>query len=117
MSTIRGWWTEDRRLTQKFYNQELRQPGIAPEQCETWINREIVRQHLESPAVWSIFQLQDLLGMDDKLRRPDANSERINVPGIPNYYWRYRMHMTLESLGRAETFNKAVAEMVRVSGR
>jgi 4-alpha-glucanotransferase len=117
MSTIRGWWREDRNSTQKFYNLELHQPGIAPEQCETWINREIVRQHLDSPAVWSIFQLQDLLGMDETLRRPDANAERINVPATPNYYWRYRMHLTLESLARAENFNGAVAEMVRQSGR
>ena len=69
MSTIRGWWEEDAKLTQKFYNQELGQPGDAPRQCEVWINRAIVDQHLASPAMWSIFQLQDLLGMDEKLRR------------------------------------------------
>ena len=71
MSTIRGWWEEDAKLTQKFYNQELGQPGEAPRQCEVWINRAIVDQHLASPAMWSIFQLQDLLGMDEKLRRAD----------------------------------------------
>ena len=32
MSTIRGWWEEDAKLTQKFYNQELGQPGEAPRQ-------------------------------------------------------------------------------------
>jgi len=26
----------------------------------------VVRQHLESPAMWSIFQLQDLLGIDGR---------------------------------------------------
>ena len=70
MSTIRGWWREDSKLTQKFFNQELRQSGPAPLHCEPWVNREIVRQHLDSPAMWSIFQLQDLLGMDESLRRP-----------------------------------------------
>jgi 4-alpha-glucanotransferase len=117
MSTIRGWWLEDKTITQKFFNEELRQPGPAPTQCETWINQEIVRQHLDSPAMWSIFQLQDLLGMDGALRRVDANAERINVPAIPNHYWGYRMHLPLEALVRAENFNRQVENLVRRSGR
>jgi len=44
--------------------------------------------------------------MDAALRRPDFGAERINVPAIPNYYWRYRMHLPLETLGRAETFKR-----------
>jgi 4-alpha-glucanotransferase len=117
MSTLRGWWLEDKKLTQKFFNQELGQSGPAPAQCEPWVNRAIVRQHLDSPAMWSIFQVQDLLGMDDALRRPDAAAERINVPAIVNYYWRYRLHVPLEALGRAEHFNRLVESIVRQSGR
>ncbi|MGA2543485.1 MAG: 4-alpha-glucanotransferase [Verrucomicrobiota bacterium] len=117
MSTIRGWWQEDKKLTQIFFNQELRQPGPAPSECEPWVNREIVRQHLDSPAMWGIFQLQDLLGMDGALRRPDVDAERINVPAIPNYYWRYRVHLPLEELVRAENFNRLVETMVGQSGR
>jgi 4-alpha-glucanotransferase len=117
MSTLRGWWLEDKKLTQLFFNQELRQPGLAPSQCEPWINRQIVRRHLDSPAIWSIFQLQDLLGMDDALRRPDVEAERINVPATPNHYWRYRLHLPLEALGRAERFTRLVKNLVRQSGR
>jgi 4-alpha-glucanotransferase len=117
MSTIRGWWLEDKKVTEKFYNQELRRPSSPPSECEPWINQEIVRQHLDSPAMWSIFQLQDLLGMDGALRRPDVAAERINVPAIPKYYWRYRMHLPLEELGRAENFNRLVETLVRQSGR
>jgi 4-alpha-glucanotransferase len=117
MSTIRGWWQEDKNLTQKFFNQELREPGAAPAECEPWINQKIVRQHLESPAMLSIFQLQDLLGIDGALRRPDTNAERINVPAIVNYYWRYRMHMPLEALARAESFNRSIKDLVQASGR
>jgi len=117
MSTIRGWWEEDAKLTQKFYNQELGQPGNAPRRCEVRINRAIVNQHLASPAMWSIFQLQDLLGMDESLRREDAAAERINVPAIPNYYWRYRMHLTLEMLQKADSFNAELRRRVEQSGR
>jgi 4-alpha-glucanotransferase len=115
MSTIRGWWLEDKKLTQLFFNQELRQSGPAPSKCAPWINQEIVRQHLDSPAMWSIFQLQDLLGMDGALRRPDVDAERINVPAQPHFYWRYRLHLPLETL--AGHFNQRVSDLVRQSGR
>jgi 4-alpha-glucanotransferase len=117
MSTIRGWWREDRKLTQTFFNRELRQTGPAPVECEPWVNREIVRQHLDSPAMWSIFQIQDLLGMDGTLRRADADAERINVPAISNYHWRYRMHLSLEALAKVENFTQMVRNRVRESGR
>jgi len=117
MSTIRGWWLEDQKLTQIFFNRELRQSGPPPSECEPWVNREIVRQHLESPAMWSVFQLQDLLGMDRTLRRAEVEAERINVPANPKNYWRYRMHLPLETLGRAENFNQLVENLVRQSGR
>jgi len=117
MSTLRGWWEEDRALTQKFFNAELGRPGGAPRQCEPGIVRAIIRQHLASPAMWSIFQLQDLLGMDEKLRRADPAAERINVPANPAHYWRYRMHLTLEELQRAETFNLNLRDLIRQNGR
>jgi 4-alpha-glucanotransferase len=95
----------------------LRQPGHAPLRCEAGINRAIVRQHLDSPAMWSVFQLQDLLGMDEKLRRDDPSAERINIPANPRNYWRYRMHLTLENLQEAETFNHELAGLVKKSRR
>jgi 4-alpha-glucanotransferase len=92
MSTIRSWWEEDRAKTQRFFNYEMGQYGEAPLTCEAWISRSIVIQHLYSPAIWSVFMLQDLLGMSEKLRVPNPHEERINVPAIPKFYWRYRMH-------------------------
>jgi 4-alpha-glucanotransferase len=61
--------------------------------------------------------LQDLLGIDESLRRVDPNQERINVPAIPNYYWRYRMHITLEQLQKEDGFNKKLREMLEWGGR
>ncbi|WP_298299887.1 4-alpha-glucanotransferase [Hydrotalea sp.] len=117
MSTIRGWWEEDKQKTQQFYNNELGQWGTAPFYCEAWINKAIVVQHLYSPAMWSIFQLQDLLGMDENIRRNNPNDERINIPSNPKHYWRYRMHLSLEQLLEANTFNEAIQQMVQESGR
>jgi 4-alpha-glucanotransferase len=117
MSTIRSWWEEDRNTIQKFYNNELGQWGEAPETCEGWINKAIVLQHLYSPAMWSVFQLQDILGMDETIRRQDHLSERINIPAIFNHYWRYRMHISLEQLLREKSFNEELQKFVEASGR
>jgi 4-alpha-glucanotransferase len=117
MSTIRGWWRENPALIQEFFTSELKQAGHAPKACSGWLNRVIVRRHLASPAMWSIFQLQDLLGMDETLRRVDPDAERINVPANPRHYWRYRMHLTLEQLLEAADFNASLKQALRESGR
>jgi 4-alpha-glucanotransferase len=117
MSTIRGWWEEDRQAIQQFYNKELGQWGEAPFYCEAWINKAIVLQHLYSPAMWSVFQLQDFLGMDVTMRRENPNDERINIPANPQHYWRYRMQMTLEQLLEATNFNDELAQSIQKSGR
>jgi 4-alpha-glucanotransferase len=117
MSTIRGWWEEDRYKTQKFFNEELGQWGDAPYFCDAWINKAIVQQHLNAPAMWSIFQLQDLMGVDENIRRENPHDERINVPAIPNYYWRYRIHIYLEDLLKAKSFNEQLRELIKSSGR
>jgi 4-alpha-glucanotransferase len=117
MSTIRGWWEENRERTQHFFNTVLGQYGEAPTYCEAWINRAILLQHLYSPAMWSIFQLQDILGMHENLRRENPQEERINNPANPKHYWQYRMHLTLEELIKQKSFNEELKEYVRNSGR
>ena len=117
MSTIRGWWEEDRSRTQRFFNFELGQWGDAPYFCEAWVNKSIVMQHLHSPALWAIFQVQDLLGMSEKLRRENPHEERINVPANPKNYWKYRMHLPLEQLNKEKEFNDEIREYVYTSGR
>lgn len=117
MSTLRGWWEEDRQKVQRFYNHVLGHPGEAPAQCEPWICRQILEQHLFSPAMWAIFPLQDLLAVDGDLRRADPHAERINVPANPQHYWRYRLHLRLEDLLEADGFNSRLAELVHLSGR
>jgi 4-alpha-glucanotransferase len=117
MSTIRGWWEENPQQTQRFYNYMLGQYGSAPAKCEAWINKKIILQHLYSPAMWSIFQLADLLGMDETLRWPNPDEERINIPSEPNHYWHYRMHLNLETLLKENDFNDQLNKFINESGR
>ncbi len=117
MSTIRSWWEEDRSNTQIFFNTEMGEWGNAPYYCEPWIVEKLVTQHLYSPAMWSIFQIQELLGMNGALRRENPNDERINVPSNPKHYWCYRMHLSLEDLIANDTFNNQIKNLVEISGR
>jgi 4-alpha-glucanotransferase len=55
--------------------------------------------------------------MDGKLRRADVAAERINVPAIPNFYWRYRLHLTLEKLAQAEEFNSHLKQLLAEAWR
>lgn len=117
MSTVRGWWEEDRERTQHFFNSILGESGTAPYFCEAWVNRAIVLQHLYSPAMWAIFQLQDILGMSETLRRENPGEERINNPANPNHYWNYRMHIGLEQLIKEKEFNNEFKDYIINSNR
>lgn len=117
MSTLRGWWEEDRGRSQRFFNQVLGFEGGAPYFMEPWVVEAVIRQHLSAPAMWAIFPIQDLLGMDGELRWEKTHAERINVPANPRHYWRYRMHLYLEELLEAEDFNRKLGQLVRDYGR
>jgi 4-alpha-glucanotransferase len=118
MSTLRGWWEEDRVRTQRFFETTLghwRQ--LAPYYAEPWVIREIIAQHLASPAMWAIFPLQDLLAMDNHLRRANPHDEQINVPSNPQHFWKYRLHVPLEELNDAAGLNEPLRALVEESGR
>ncbi|MDR1369910.1 MAG: 4-alpha-glucanotransferase [Dysgonamonadaceae bacterium] len=117
MSTIRGWWLEDREKIQLYYNQVLQREGDAPPDCPAEICEQIIRNHLDSPSMLTIIPLQDWLSIDDRLRKTDCESERINIPANTNHYWRYRMHLTIEKLLDAEKLNDSIREMIEKSGR
>ena len=117
MSTIRGWWEEDRGVTQRFFNSQLGHWGEAPYFCESWICRDIILQHLYSPAMWTIFQLQDLLSISDSVRRSNPHDERINVPSNSMSSWRYRMHLNMEDLLEKEDYNNELKNHITQSGR
>jgi 4-alpha-glucanotransferase len=117
MSTLRGWWEEDRARTQRFYNQVLGHRGVAPYFCEPDLVAQIINQHLDSPAMWVVVQLQDFLGISAELRRKHPQEERINIPANAQHYWQYRMHITLEQLMEETLFNTCITDMISASGR
>ena len=117
MSTIRGWWEEDYERSQRFFNNILGHQGLAPYYADSWLVKEVVNQHLYSPAMWAILPIQDFVGMNETLRLQNAKAEQINIPAIIPHYWRYRFHLNLEDLLKEDDFNNSVKEMINRSGR
>ena len=117
MSTLRQWWEEERDNIPHFYNSLLGHNGEAPFYCEPWICRDIIRQHIQSPAMWAVFLIQDIMAMDAGIRRENPADERINVPANPDHHWDYRMHVTLESLLEYKPLIDELKTLIKQSGR
>lgn len=117
MSTLRGWWEEDYQQTQRYYNQILGHYGTAPAIASSELCEEVVRNHLYSNSMLCILALQDWMAIDDKWRNPNVQEERINIPANPKHYWRYRMHLTLEQLIKADSLNNKIRALIMQTGR
>lgn len=117
MNPIRAWWKENREQTQRYYNNVMQWWGEAPMEATGDICYNIVCRHMETPSMLAILPLQDWMSIDEGIRKADGDSERINIPANSRHYWRYRMHITLENLLEADSFNDKVHEMVVRTGR
>ena len=115
--TLRMWWDEDSERTQEYYTTMLYRSGNAPHPLPGWLARDIISRHLTCPSMVCVIALQDWLAIDEKLRLPDADAERVNIPANPKHYWRYRMHLNLEDLMAATAFNESISELIMQSGR
>ena len=117
MATLRQWWDEDVERSQAYYNTTLRRGGEAPRPLPGWLAKDIVSRHLTSPSMLCLVSFQDWMSIDEKLRLPDKNAERINIPANPRHYWRYRMHLTIEQLLAADDLNNEISTLIIQSGR
>ncbi len=117
-SNIRAWWEEDREVTAKFWHNMLWRGDDMPWFCEPWVAEMIVKQHLDSPAMLCILPLQDYFAISDDVRyKGDPADERINVPAIPRFYWRYRMHISVEDLLANKKYTNHLAELISSAHR
>lgn len=117
MPTLRMWWDEDYDRAQNYYSQMLHRRDEAPHPLPTWLARDIMSRNLQSGSMLCILSLQDWLAINEELRLPDANAERINIPANPHHYWRYRMHLNIDDMLGNQRFCDDIAEMITQSGR
>lgn len=117
MPTLRGWWQEDYKRAQLYYNQVLQHKGLAPKQMSGELCQEVVSSHLACPSMLCMISLQDWLSIDENVRFAQPDAERINVPSNPKNYWGYRMHLTLEELKSNTMLSLRIRDLIVNSGR
>ena len=117
MAPLRLWWEESPERTQRYYVTMLQKQGRAPEHLPAHLAEEIIARHLYCPSMMCMLSLQDWLAMDGELRSKHPREERINVPSDPYNHWKYRMHLTIDDLLKADKYNKKVRTMITRSRR
>lgn len=55
--------------------------------------------------------------LSQSIRHPRPEDERINVPAINPYYWRYRMHLGIEALAASDSFSRKLRRLLEATGR
>ncbi len=116
METLRQWWQDDEKVRSRFawemFAITFPEPELSGEMA-----RRIIQQHLASPAMWAVFPLQDVLATDETLRSEDIEGERINIPAITPFYWRWRMEMSIDALLNEKGFTHVLSDIVLNAGR
>ncbi|XP_022874044.1 4-alpha-glucanotransferase DPE2-like isoform X1 [Olea europaea var. sylvestris] len=116
-STLRAWWEEDEERRRRYFKNVVGSDLLPPDECTPEIVHFILRQHFEAPSMWTIIPLQDLLALKEEYTTRPAAEETINDPTNPKHYWRYRVHVTLESLLEDKDLITEIKGLVRGSGR
>lgn len=115
---LRNWYTAlDTEKKEQYYHQELRLSGSVPTQYSSILAEQIILMHLQSPAIWSVFLLQDLFGLDIDMINPNMEADIINRPEVPNFYWQYRMHITIENLQKNSSFCQKIQNLLQFCAR
>ena len=117
MSVLRGWWKEDTAKTGRFWHDVLGRKGATPAEAPADACEQILHAHLHSPSMLCLISWQDWTSINEHLRAPNPDEERINIPANPKHYWRYRMHVTIEELMQNTDFNEKIKKMIQESGR
>ena len=110
--TLRMWWDENHERTQDYWTNVLHRDGRAPHPMGGMLAMDIIRRHLQCPSMICVISIQDWMAIDEQLRLPNAEAERVNVPANPRHYWRYRMHVPIEQLIKNASFMGRVQSLV-----
>lgn len=115
MPTLRMWWDENISRTREYYNTMLYREGPDSSSAPRLVGK---RHHRPSPGL-SIHALhldvQDWLAIDEKLRLPDAEAERINIPANPSTTGAIA-YLSLEELAANKEFMANITELVAQGG-
>ncbi len=99
-STLRAWWRES-PAEREAYARHMGLSGPVPETLDAALLKRIIGRLMECGSLLCVFQLQDLLDLDEANWRADPTEDRINVPGtVTEFNWTWRMPFPVEELSR-----------------
>ncbi|KAJ3683783.1 hypothetical protein LUZ60_014010 [Juncus effusus] len=116
-STLRAWWEEDEERRIRYFKTVVGSDDTPPPNCTPQITYFVIQQHFESPSMWAIFPLQDLLALKEEYTSRPVSEETINDPTNPKHYWRFRVHVTMETLLKDKELQITIKDLIRSSGR
>jgi 4-alpha-glucanotransferase len=111
-STLRGWWEED-RAERELYHGSLATEGSCPERMTRELLEKILAHCCDAASVLAMFQVQDILDLDEGLWSAHPSADRINVPGTLNdWNWTWRLPAPIEELSSREQLCHTVRSLV-----
>ena len=111
--TLRMWLGE-RIKTISFASPDKKQTYFDATEQECAAEIENI---LGKDSMFALVSIQDWMSLDSKLRSRFPYSERINDPKSKDQVWKYRMHITAESLLGADSLNALISKLISNSGR
>lgn len=118
MSTLRGWWEENREQATLLFNEIYRNKENIPQKLSPEIAYAILNRELCGRSMLCIQALQDWLSLTDRWYNQIAPSnEQINVPANIHNHWKYRMPGTLEDLIKDKRLIEAIDSLLSNSER
>jgi len=112
-TTIRGWWENElSKSAKQEYYQLLDLEGIYPSDYSNKLAKAIIKRNLDSNSIITIFQIQDILILNEQFDRRSFEDDRINVPGTVNKSnWTYRIPYKIEELINNKEFIKSLKSL------
>jgi len=99
-TTVRGWWEEDPAERELFFR-SMGESGTCPLHVTVPLLEKILAHCCSAQSLLCMFQVQDLLDLDEDLWDKDPGAGRINVPGTVNEQnWTWRMPLPVEQLSK-----------------
>ena len=117
MAPIRLWWEQNKATGHYLIHKIWQMPNTNAYYGEPWVCKKIIDNHLQSPAMWSIFLMQDWLSMFEGYRIENPSDERINDPANPAHVWNYKMPKPIEQLLLDVDIIPQISVMIKASGR
>lgn len=109
-STVREWWETE---ADRYALKSIVGDAANDARYSSVTARAVLKAVAAAASMICVFQLQDLLHLNDRYFAADRSGERVNVPGtINDFNWTYRLPMNIAVFASDSDFTAAVKEIV-----